>query len=222
MAYLRRSTGKQALSPAAQRELISAWAEREGVEIVEWCLEDPKSGSLPPEKRPELRHALAAVPSLRAAVLVVAKRDRIARDALLTGLIARELRSLGARLVSAAGEGNGDAPADVLMSQVIDSFAEFERRLISARTAAALAVKRSRGERLGGTLPYGHRLADDGVHLVEDEAEQELLRRIRALHATGLSSRRIAAQLDAEGVPSRGSRWHHVTVAKLVRSSATL
>jgi DNA invertase Pin-like site-specific DNA recombinase len=48
----------------------------------------------------------------RGDVLIVAKRDRIARDAFVSVLIEREAAKKGARIVSAAGEGtDSDDPA---------------------------------------------------------------------------------------------------------------
>lgn len=44
------------------------------------------------------------------------------------------------------------------MRRIVDAFVEYERLVIRARTRAALTVKRSRGERIGG-IPYGHQLA---------------------------------------------------------------
>ena len=44
--------------------------------------------------------------------------------------------------------------------RMVDAFAEYERAIIRARTRAALAVKRGRGERTG-EVPYGFRLAED-------------------------------------------------------------
>ena len=40
------------------------------------------------------------------------------------------------------------------MRRIVDAFAEYERLVIKARTRAALAVKRTRGERIDG-IPYG-------------------------------------------------------------------
>lgn len=46
-------------------------------------------------------------------------------------------------------------------------------------------------------------LAADGVHLEANEAEQAAIALARALHAEGLSSRKIATQLAERGLYSR-------------------
>jgi GNAT superfamily N-acetyltransferase len=59
-------------------------------------------------------------------VLVVAKRDRIARDAVFAVGVGREVAAAGARVVSASSEGKGDAPADAFLRTVIDGGARYE------------------------------------------------------------------------------------------------
>jgi hypothetical protein len=89
----------------------------------------------------------------------------------------------------------------------------------SSLTRAALAVKRTRGERIG-QIPFGSRLAPDGVHLEADPAEQDVLARLRSLRAEGLTVRAIAARLNLDGCPCRGSAWHKTTIARIVKRDA--
>ena len=100
-------------------------------------------------------------------------------------------------LQSAAGEGTDtDGPTDILMRRIVDAFGEYERLIIKARTKAALAVKKSRGERCGG-IPYGFELAPDGVTLVPCPAEQQVLDRIKTMRKDGMTLCAIADELNA-------------------------
>ena len=144
IAYLRASTDEQLLSPDAQRACIRTWAVREQVKLAAWHLDLGVSSVAPVEARPALRNALLELPFHRAGLLVVARRDRIARDVVLAAQIEHAAARAGARLVSALGEGNGDSPADAFMRTVIDGAAQYERGLIRARTRSALAAKRAR------------------------------------------------------------------------------
>jgi DNA invertase Pin-like site-specific DNA recombinase len=204
VAYLRASTDDQKLSPEAQRVTVEAWAAREGVTVAAWHV-DSVCSVTPVEERPGLVAALASLREHRAGVLVVAKRDRIARDVVLAATVGRAAHANGAALVSAMGEGNGDTPADAMMRGVVDVFAAYERDMIRARTKAALAAKSAKGERLGG-IPYGFRVAADGVHLEEDTAEQTVLVQVGNLRASGFSHRAIVAELAARGLVSRTGR----------------
>jgi DNA invertase Pin-like site-specific DNA recombinase len=157
------------------------------------------------EARPALCAALAALREHSAGVLLVAKRDRIARDVVIAAMVERAAVSAGARVVSAGGEGNGDSPADQFMRTVVDGAAAYERGLIRARTKAALAAKSAKGERVGH-VPYGFQLAGDGVHLAPVEREQQTIVRTRQLAGDGRSLRAVAAALAAEGCVSRTGR----------------
>jgi len=205
VAYLRASKDEQQLSPDAQRAAVEAWAVREGVEIVSWHLDQGVCSVTPIEQRPALCAALASLREHDAGVLVVAKRDRIARDVVIAAMVERTATAAGARIVSSAGEGNGDTPADQFMRTVIDGAAAYERALIRARTKAALAVKKSRGESTG-TPPYGYRLGTDARTLELDEHEQRTLDEVLALRQTGLSYRRVRHEVTACGLLGRTGR----------------
>ena len=205
VAYIRASREEQKLSPDAQRAAIEAWAGREGVAVVAWHVDAGVCSVTEVADRPGLMGALASLREHGAGVLVVAKRDRIARDPMLTRAVEGEAIRMGAVVVSAAGEASGGmTPADVMMRGVVDLFAEYERGLICARTKAALAAKSAKGERVGG-IPYGCKLAADGVRLEDDAAEQDVLRQVRELRAAGNSHRAIAVELAARGLVSRAS-----------------
>ncbi len=218
VAYLRVSKDEkiQELGTEAQRAAILAWAAAEHVEIVAWFT-DEVSGGAPMSKRPALAQAIAAVEAHRAASLVSLRVDRFSRDRIETGVVELALRRAGAALVFADGVANGDSPAERFMRTILLGAADLERSLIAARVTAALAVKKSRNE-LTGQAPFGMRAVDgplragrDGVEkpvkmLVEDEAEQLVIKRVVALSDAGLSIRKIEAALAAEGVVGRAGR----------------
>ena len=205
IAYLRASKHEQRLSRQAQRASIEAWAKREGFRVAVWCTDQGVRSVSPIAERPGLRAALSAIREHRARVLVVARRDRIARDVVLAAIVDRAVTTAGARLVSASGEGNGDSPADAFIRTVIDGAAQYEHGLIRARTCAALAAKRARGERIG-SVPFGFALDRDGARLVANEREQATIARARELRTSGLSLRAVAAHLATEGQVSRTRR----------------
>lgn len=215
VAYIRVSTDDQALGPEAQRAAIERWASSAGVVVVEWCDDHGISGGAPYEDRPALQRAVTALEEHGAGVLVVAKRDRLARDVMTAAIVERMAERVGARILTADGTGNGDGPEAMLMRSIVDAFAQYERALIRARTKAALGVKRSRGERVG-EVPIGFRVDVDGRRLEHDADEQRALARVAELRAAGVSLRGIASALNAEGVRARGERWHPTTVVRLL------
>ena len=215
VAYLRVSTDDQALSPKAQLNAVQRWAQANGVTVVAVHQDLGLSGGLEADKRPGLMAALGSLSEHRAGLLLVAKRDRLARDVIVAATVERLAQRKGARIVSADGAGNADSPEGMLMRGMNDLFAQYERALIRSRTSAALAVKKGKGERVGAA-PIGYQLAADGVHIEADPSEQSALARIRELRDGGFSIAAIAQTLNDEGVPARGKRWHATTVQRLL------
>lgn len=202
VAYLRVSTDRQELGPEAQRAAIEAWASREGVTVAAWHVEAGVSGAAAIADRPELVAALASLTVHRAGVLVVAKRDRLARDVMAAAMLERMACDAGARIVSAAGEGtDSNDPSAVLMRTLVDAFAQYERAMIAARTKAALGAKRARGER-AGTVPYGF-TSDAAGRLSPCAAERAVIAQVRALRAAGMTLRGIVAELGRVGIVGR-------------------
>lgn len=209
VAYLRVSTDEQHLGPEAQRASIEAWAVREGVSIAAWHVDAGVSGAAQIADRPALLAAVADLAAHRAGLLVVAKRDRLARDVMAAAMIERMADDLGARVVSTAGEGtDGTDPSAMLMRRMVDAFAEYERAMIAARTRSALAVKSARGECVG-KAPYGWR--SDGGVLVAEPVEQAIIARVRELHVSGMTVREIAAAITAEGRRTRSGGAHNTS-----------
>lgn len=226
VAYLRVSTDEQAQSGAGlkgQEDACRRHAEREGVYLVGPFADEGVSGAAGLDKRPGLLDALSALDA--GGVLLVAKRDRLGRDPLLiVALIEAAVSRKGCRVVSAAGEGTApDGPTDVLMRRMVDAFAEYERLVIKSRTKSALTAKARRRERVG-TIPYGCRLAKDGIHLEPHEAEQAALAVVYQLADAGKTPRQIARELDARLIPTKrgGPRWAESSVRKLVGAYRTV
>lgn len=219
VAYMRVSTDEQKLGPAAQRSTIETWAAREGKTVTAWCLDEGVSGATEVDARPGLLSALEAVRVQGAGVLVIAKRDRIARDMLVAVSIERIVAGAGAQLLSADGTGNGEEPADQFMRRVLDGASEYERALIRARTKAALAAKKRAGGRVG-MCPFGFR--DDGTgNLVADEREQRTIKAVLSLRAAGFTQRAIAERLRASSFVSRsGKPLGQVQIHRILHGAA--
>jgi DNA invertase Pin-like site-specific DNA recombinase len=222
VAYVRASTGKQELSPAAQSAAIEAYAAAHGLRLVVVCV-DRLKGATPLDQRPAFAEAIAALREHRAGILLILRRDRLARDSLVAMLADKAVDAAGARVVCADGAGNGTTDSDAFMRSVLDAASAYERALIRSRTRAGLAIKRTRGEKTGGELPYGYaaetRLVDGKprLFLVPLPAEQAVIERVRALRAEGVSFDRAARQLVADGfTPRSGGRWHATQLQRMV------
>ena len=210
IAYIRVSTDtqEQELGAEAQRDAITAWALREGVEVVRWHVEEV-SGGAGLQDRPLFTLAIAECREERIGWLVVQKLDRWSRDPLTHALAERELADCGASLAVAEGAGQGDDPMAQLMRNVLVAFGAFERAMIAARTKAALAVKRKRGEYCGGETPLGMRRVGDRVEPNPEEASA--VEFARALRASGVPLRKISKLLALRGMLNRKGKPYATT-----------
>lgn len=156
---------------------------------------------------------------LHGAVLIIAKLDRLSRDAhFLLGL-----EKAGVDFLAA------DMPyANRLTVGIMAVVADEERRMISKRTKDALAAAKARGVKLGGDRGNLTTVADRGRAVSLTKRQQIARRRaadlspiIRQLRAEGAgTSRQIAAGLNASGISTaRGKHWHAIQVDRVIATS---
>ena len=222
VAYIRVSTDKQATSGAslaAQRAKIDAYAALYDLALV--AVEVDAGVSAKTLKRPALARALSMLDTGEVDALLVVKLDRLTRSIRdLDTLISRYFdREGGPALMSVSEQIDTRSAAGRLVLNVLAAVSQWEREAIGERTRAVKAHQRTEGRFLGGALPLGSGVGDDN-RLTRDEAEAEALALILDLRAGGMSLRRIAAELNQRGVPSRGKRWHATTVARVVKRAA--
>jgi site-specific DNA recombinase len=219
IGYVRVSTSGQAIegvSLEAQQARIKAWCAANGYELRQVFTDHGISGKRT-SNRPALNNAIAAVCRQKGAALVVYSLSRLARSTRDAINLAEKLEKAGADLVSLSEHLDTTSASGKMIFRLLAVLAEFERDLISERTRAALAHKRSKGERTGN-IPFGFRLAEDGIHLVQESTEQATLRKLRSMKTRGLPWRVIAEQFNEEGVPTRnGQPWTLFTARKCAR-----
>ena len=220
VAYVRVSTdrqGRSGLGLADQHKRIADFAEANGFEVVE-TFEEVASGKGEDalETRPQLAKALARARKLKCPV-VVAKLDRLSRDvAFIAGLMAQRVPFVVTEL---------GRDADPFMLHIYAALAEQERRMISARTIAALAAKKAQGAQLGNRK----NLADAGTKGVAsikasaDAFAADVLPTIKDLQEQGGTHRSIANVLNARRVrTARGGEWSATQVQRVLTRSALM
>ena len=211
IGYIRCSTDQQAdsaLGLEAQRTRIAAWCQANGYRLAEVFTDAGLSGKRT-DNRPGLKAALEAASRGGNPAFVVYSLSRLARSTKDAIGIAERLEKAGADLVSLSERIDTTSAAGKMVFRMLAVLAEFERDLVSERTKAALAIKRSKGHRIG-TVPYGFDLADDGCTLVLNGREQRVIALICRMRRRGMSLQRIAIRLTQFGIPTktnRSKRW---------------
>lgn len=221
IGYIRVSTTGQVddgVSLDAQRDRLAAWCLANGHELAEVHVDAGISGKRS-DNRPALQLALDDV-CRRRGVLVVYSLSRLARSTKDTLSISDRLEKSGADLVSLSEKIDTTSAAGKMVFRMLAVLAEFERDLVAERTTCAMQHKRHRRE-LVGNVPVGFNLADDGIHLVENQDEQRILKLVAELRADGFTLRQIADELTSQGFKTKGGRpWSFSTVQRIVNRRA--
>lgn len=148
LGYLRVSTEEQATHGNgldAQHDAITDLAERRGWPVTV-VADEGRSGS---QVNPGLRDCLDQLRTGRADALVVAKLDRLARSVANAADILNAAKTQGWNLVICDLGVDLSTPQGKAMANMLATFAEFERDMISLRTKEGLAAAKARGKRIG-------------------------------------------------------------------------
>lgn len=214
VSYLRVSTAKQGaqgLGVEAQREAVRKFVEGVGAAPILAEYVEVESGKR--DDRPQLARALEHC-NLSGARLVVAKLDRLSRDAaFLLGLQKARVEFKAA-----------DAPDDEFSVGILALVAQHERKLISERTKAALAAAKRRGTKLGNPNGAAHLKgrgnaeAVAGIKAKADAKAGSFRAVIAALRAEGVTSAQgMAREFNARGfMTPRGGAWTATGVIRLL------
>jgi DNA invertase Pin-like site-specific DNA recombinase len=209
VAYYRVSTSKQGLQGLgieAQRQSVARYLASLDCELL-GTFEEVESGAN--NKRPQLAAAFQLAKAKKA-VLVIAKLDRLSRNAAFL----LQLQDSGVDFVAC------DMPnADKLSVGIIALLAQRERQLISERTSAGLAVAKQRGVRLGN--PNASKAWTSAVRAIKErkaEFAKTALKSIREIQSTGVDTlARLADCLNKRGEQTaRGGKWTATAVKRVL------
>lgn len=203
-----------------QLELCREYCEKNGIKIAAEFEDRALSGS--EEDRPGLWNAVEALK--RGYTLVVYRLDRLARSVYLSDIIERAVTKRRATIVSISGEGTWQhTDEDWLVRKILQTLAEYERKVIAARTKAAMLRHQRNGRRMSDREPFGFlRDPNNRALLIKEPNEQRQLRLIMRWHAEGHGSREIARRLEGQRELCRGRAvWYHSTIGKIIRRNKT-
>lgn len=213
--YSRVSTGEQGksgLGLEAQKETVSRFCAASGFEVVAE-FQDIASGKLAACYRPGLSAALEKAKRLKCPV-IVAKIDRLSRSvAFVSALMERGVPFFCADL---------GIDVDPFMLHIHAAVGEKERKMIGARTSAALQAKRARNEVVGNcaSLPSARAFA---AKVKKAEAQQfagRVYPLIDVLLRSGISLNAIARQFNQTNLPtSAGGSWTAKAVSRVIAAS---
>ena len=146
--------------------------------------------------RPALKRLLADVEAGLANCVVVYKVDRLTRSLLDFARIMEVLDKQGATFVSITQQFNTTSSLGRLTLNILLSFAQFEREMISERTRDKMGAARRKGKWVGGNLILGYDVAPQGGALNVNEDEAQRVREIFRMYLEYGSLIPVVRELD--------------------------
>ena len=176
--YTRKSTEdgleQEFNSLDAQRdagEALIASQRHEGWECLSTRYDDGgfTGGNL---QRPAMQRLMADVEAGRVDCVVVYKVDRLSRSLLDFSKLMEKFEAHGVSFVSVTQQFNTATSMGRLILNVLLSFAQFEREMISERTRDKIAATRRKGKWAGGMPLLGYNVVNTKLVVIPEEAER--------------------------------------------------
>lgn len=204
VAYLRKSTDRkesQIHSLEAQRREISIYAERNGIQVIAWCVE-AISGTV--IDRPELNRALSLAKKHNCPI-ISKSLSRIGRNA------SQVLQIIDNTELIVTDMGTNVDSNFLSLLAVIN---QIEVREISKRTKSALALLKAQGVQLGNRTNLKE-AQEKGRTMQRRNADQFALS-LSELVMNDKSHSQVARELNSYNIPTRrGGKWYQSSVSNL-------
>ena len=214
--YTRKST-EEGLDQAfnsldAQREACAAYIlsqRHEGWSLLPDLYDDGgfTGGNM---DRPGLKQLLADAKGGKVDVVVVYKVDRLTRSLADFAKIVDVLDEANASFVSVTQAFNTTSSMGRLTLNVLLSFAQFEREVISERVRDKVAASKAKGMWMGGPVPLGYRVEDRKLVVVPEEAETVRDIMLRYLHSQNIYD--LLDELEHAGIVSKRTTGRDGTI----------
>lgn len=154
-------------------------------------------------ERPALKRLMADIEAKKIDTVVVYKVDRLSRSLLDFARLMEVLDRNGCSFVSVTQQFNTTHSMGRLTLNILLSFAQFEREIISERTRDKMSAARRKGKWVGGSLILGYDLNAERTRLVVNPDEAERVRAIFSLYIETQSVLSTAAELNRRGWPRK-------------------
>lgn len=224
--YARVSTELQEREQTIESQLVALrqYAQQQGDTITTEYRDEGYSGAT--LARPALDRLRDAVREGSLDLVLFHSPDRLARKALLQGLLLEELEQAGVA-VAFLNHPVDDSPEGKMLLGMQGLFAEYERAKIAERNRRGKLHWARQGALMGGYVPYGYRrvprdrAGNQRATLAVDDAQAAVVREVfRLLVEERRSCRGIAQWLTAQGIATQTGqqRWYASTVNHLLKA----
>ncbi len=219
VGYCRTSTSNQDKAGTIKLQIaeIERYANKNKYELVRIFKDSGVSGAL--EKRKglaELYDFLNTSNDIDA--IVIFKLDRLSRELRIQENLLHDFKhkmNIEVLSIKEVDLGSSD-PTRVLMRQILGSFAQYEKSMITMRMKLGRMKKAQTGYG-GGGVSFGYRA--ENKKLIIDFEQAEIIKKIYHLRQyKRLSYCAIAKQLENDNIiTAQGGKWHPETVKRILK-----
>ncbi|MCU9813415.1 recombinase family protein [Paraclostridium sp. AKS81] len=178
-----------------QREKIELYCKLNNIELVNTYVDEGWSAK--DSDRPSYNKMIEFVSNKENGVdtIIVYKADRIHRSLKNLMIMVDYLQEIGIGFISLTEQFNTNTAQGLLFLQMIGSFSEFERKLISERTHSGRVAKGKKNLFPGGRIPLGYKLVENDMLLIKED-EAIIVKDIFKLRSKGVSYQRIGRKYN--------------------------
>ena len=180
-------------------------------------------------ERPALQKLMADIKQGKINCVVVYKVDRLSRSLLDFSQLLESFEQNNVAFVSVTQAFNTNTSMGRLTLNILLSFAQFEREIISERTRDKMAASKKRGKWVGGRPPLGYDIDKINRRLVINPKEAEIVKEIFDLYLEKRSLLSVAIALNEkdrmtknyttlEGRKSGGVKFKSTSIQSIIKN----
>ncbi len=205
--YIRLSKEDESEGPSEsvsnQQSLLNEFAQQNRLTVYDTYIDDGWSGTN--FDRPNFQRMIADIEAKKVNMVITKDLSRLGRDYILTGHYMEryfpEHRVRYISLLDGIDTGVDSTANDITPFRAIMN--DMYAKDISKKISSVKHDKQRKGLFIGGKPVYGYKMhPTEKNKIVVDEGAAPIVRRIFGMALEGVSCRQIAAQLNAEGVPT--------------------
>ena len=197
-----------------QIEFATKYCDLHQLEIVEWYKDDGITGTIPLEQRTEGKRLEEDAKKKIFDLLLIYRLDRLGRSARIILNAVYELEQCSVKIRSMTEPFDTGDPNGRFLLTVLAGVADLERETLLERMWYGANRAARAGKWLGGIVPYGYRVNNDGFLDISndplsgmDMSEADVIRLIYRLIADQASTTfKVADYLNALGIPPSYTR----------------
>lgn len=215
--YARFSSDRQREeSIEGQVRECKAYAEKNGLTVIDTYIDRAKSASKDTEKREDFLRMIRDSSRRLFDTVLVWKLDRFARSRFDSAHYKNILKKNGVKVVSAT-EHIAEGPEGIILESMLEGMAEYYSAELAEKIRRGQTENALKCNRNGGTPPFGYVLEDHRLRL--DPAAAPVVLEIFKRYAEGDTIKNILTDLNQRGIKTRkGQAFKYSSFSTLLKN----